>query len=98
MHDDLPLRFRVAAPDEAMAPRVRAGELVEFERDLQPRAGDGVLVRDRAGNHYFRIYRLGRPGHWEAAPVNDAAFRALDSELHGLEVLAVMTAVFQRWG
>lgn len=97
MHKDLPQTFRVAAPDDSMAPRVRAGELVEFDRRLTARAGDGVLVRDDAGNHYFRIYREGRPGHWEAAPVNEA-FRPLDSERDGLQVLAVMTAVFQRWG
>lgn len=65
--------------------------------DWQPRAGDGVLVRDDDGNHFFRIYRERRPGHWEAAALNPA-FQALNSERDGLHVLAVMTAVFQRWG
>lgn len=97
MHKDLPRKFRVAAPDDSMAPRVRAGELLEFDTSLQPRAGDGVLVRDDAGHHFFRIYRERRPGHWEAAALNPA-FQGLDSERDGLHVLAVMTAVFQRWG
>lgn len=97
MTKELPRKFRVAAPDDSMAPRVRTGELLEFDTSLQPRAGDGVLVRDDAGHHFFRIYRERRPGHWEAAALNPA-FQALDSERDGLHVLAVLTAVFQRWG
>lgn len=97
MDKDLPPQFRVAAPDDSMAPRVRKGELLELDTTLQPRAGDGVLVRDDAGHCYLRTYRERRPGHWEAAAVNPA-FQALDSERDGLRVIAVVTAVFQRWG
>ena len=97
MHKDMPQKFRVAAPDDSMAPRVRAGELLEFDTTLTPRPGDGVLVLDDAGTCYFRAYRERRPGHWEASAANPA-FQALDSERDGLRVLAVMTAVFQRWG
>lgn len=97
MHKDLPQKFRVAAPDDSMAPRVRAGELLEFDTSLTPRPGDGVLVADDAGRCYFRTFREGRLGQWEAVAEN-RAFRELDSERDGLRVLAVMTAVFQRWG
>lgn len=97
MHKDLPQKFRVAAPDDSMAPRVRVGELLEFDASLTPRPGDGVLVRDDAGHLYFRAYREGRPGAWEAAALNPA-FTPLDSQRDGLQVLAVLTAVFQRWG
>jgi len=97
MHKDLPRKFRVAAPDDSMAPRVRAGELLEFDTSLTARPGDGVLVLDDAGRAYFRTFRQGRSGQWEAVAANPA-FRELDSERDGLRVLAVMTAVFQRWG
>lgn len=97
MHKDLPQKFRVAAPDDSMAPRVRVGELLEFDASLTPRPGDGVLVRDDAGHLYFRAYREGRPGAWEAAALSPA-FTPLDSQRDGLQVLAVLTAVFQRWG
>lgn len=94
---DLPPLFRVAAPDDAMAPRVRAGQLVEFDRDAAPRPGDGVLVIDADGRPYFRVYRLRRPGHWEAQALNDA-YSPLDSQRDQLQVAGVLTAVFARWG
>lgn len=97
MNKDLPPRFRVAAPDDSMAPRVRAGEVLEFQTGLPPRPGDGVLVQDDAGHFYFRLYRERRPGHWEAHAISDA-YQALDSQRDGLRVLAVLTAVYQRWG
>lgn len=97
MNKDLPPRFRVAAPDDSMAPRVRAGEVLEFQTGLPARPGDGVLVQDDAGHFYFRLYRERRPGHWEAHAISDA-YQALDSQRDGLRVLAVLTAVYQRWG
>lgn len=94
----LPPTFRVAAVDDSMAPRVKAGEVVEFAVGEAPRPGDGVLVRDSTGALYFRIYRQRRPGAWEAHPVNDA-FQALESERDGLSVVAVLVGVpQQRWG
>lgn len=89
--------LRVAAPDNSMAPRVRAGELLEFQTGLPPRPGDGVLVQDDVGNFYFRLYRERTPGHWEAHATSDA-YQTLDSQRDGLRVLGVLTAVFQRWG
>lgn len=92
----LPLAFEVAAPDAAMAPKVPQGTVVKFERELEARPGDGVLVRDREGHHYLRIYREKRPGHWEAYAINDA-YSPLDSQADGLTVVAVLTAVAGRW-
>lgn len=94
---DLPPVYRVAVPDDAMAPRVRAGQIVEFERDAPARPGDGVLVLDSDGRPYFRVFRERRPGHWQAHPMNDA-YSPLDSIADGLEVVGVLTAVFARWG
>jgi hypothetical protein len=96
--EPLPQRFRVAVPDDSMAPRVRTGEVVEFSAAEQARPGDGVLVRDRSGGLYFRRYRQGVAGAWQAYPVNDA-YKTLDSAGDGLELVAVLVGIpKQRWG
>lgn len=94
----IPASYRVTAPDDSMLPRVRRGDVLEFNRDETPRSGDGVLVRDRDGNLYFRVYRQAHPGSWQAHPMN-ADFLPLDSELDGLTVVGVMVgAPRHRWG
>jgi phage repressor protein C with HTH and peptisase S24 domain len=96
--DKLPEVFQVAVPDDSMAPRVRAGETVEFSTTEKPLPGDGVLVRDQAGGVYFRRYRQAHAGAWEAYPVNEA-YRTLLSDRDGLTLLAVLVGVpKQRWG
>lgn len=92
----LPTVFKLSAPDSSMAPRVPQGTLVEFTREIEPRPGDGVLVQDGLGHHYIRLYRLKRPGHWEAHAVNDA-YQSMDSKEDALKVVAVLTAVAGRW-
>jgi transcriptional regulator with XRE-family HTH domain len=93
---ELPDVFKLAAPDASMAPKVPQGTMVEFTRSLSPRPGDGVLVKDREGHFYLRIYREKRPGHWEAYAINEA-YSPLDSQADGLAVVAVLTAVAGRW-
>lgn len=88
--------FRIAAPDDAMAPRVRAQQMVVFSAGVDPRPGDGVLVVDAGGVQYFRQYQQRRPGHWQAVADNPA-FQPLDSAQDGLRVLAVLIAVEARW-
>ena len=56
-----------------------------------PRPGDGVLVRDCEGKHYFREFRAGRAATWPAYPY-DAIYPTLQSNEDGLEVVAVLTA------
>lgn len=92
----LPEVFKLPASDASMAPKVPPGTMVEFTRHLVPRPGDGVLVKDRDGHHYLRLYRERRPGHWEAYAINES-YRPLDSIADGLEVVAVLTAVAGRW-
>ena len=94
--ESLPVVFKLAAPDTSMAPKVPQGTMVELTRNLTPRPGDGVLVRDREGHHYLRVYREKRPGHWEAYAFNEA-YSPLDSQADGLVVVAVLTAVAGRW-
>lgn len=94
----IPPQFWVAAPDDSMAPRVRAGDIVEFSTTEQAKPGDGVLVRDGNGGLYFRRYRQGAAGAWQAYPANDA-YRTLDSKVDNLTVVGVLVGVpKQRWG
>jgi phage repressor protein C with HTH and peptisase S24 domain len=88
--------FRLTVPDDAMAPRVRAGQMIVLSAELDPRPGDGVLVQDSDGTHYFRQYQERRPGHWQAVAFNEA-YQPLDSITDGLKVLAVLIAVEARW-
>lgn len=98
MANDLPEVFSVEIPDDAMAPRVRRGDRVRFQRHMDPRPGDGVLVHDARGDWFFRLYRVRRPGEWEAHPVNDA-YQPLDAKRDGLQLIAVLTGIEQqRWG
>lgn len=96
MRRDLPPTFKVVLQDNSMSPRAPAGTEVEFTRDLSPKPGDGVLVRDRDGNAYFREYRQRREGQWEAYAYNEA-YRPLDAEHDELQVIAVLTGVSVRW-
>lgn len=89
-------RFTVIAPDDSMHDRVKQGKVLEFDRRLKPTPGDGVLVADRFGDWYFRIYRAGPQGTFEAYPLNPA-YRTLESARDGLEVLAVLSSS-GRWG
>lgn len=82
--------FRLVLRDDALTPRLRAGDFVELTPGMQPRPGDGVLVRDALGGHYVRIYRERRPGEWSAAPLNQA-YDVLDAAACGLTVVAVVT-------
>lgn len=95
--EDLPDLFTVSMQDDSMAPRVRQGAVLHFSKNETARPGDGVLVRDKAGELYFRIHRQRRPGVWEAHADN-SDYQALESERDGLEILAVLTAIEGRWG
>lgn len=86
----LPAEFKLRIDDDAMSPEFPPGTLVTFSTEAgEPRALDGVLVCDQDRNVYFREYRIKRPGHWQAAPLN-AGYDALDSIEHGLSVMAIM--------
>jgi SOS-response transcriptional repressor LexA len=98
MPTELPATFAVEIPDDAMAPRVRRGDVVRFTTELTPRPGDGVLVRDGAGHWYFRCYSERRPGDWEAVALN-GGYQPLDSKTDNLTILAILVGIEQqRWG
>lgn len=90
--EDLPPTFRVALPDDSMAPARTAGQVIEFAAGGPPKPGAGVLVQDGAGRLYYRAYRELPAGQWEAYPLN-TAYLTLHSLRDGLQLLAVQTAV-----
>lgn len=88
--------FRLVMWDDSMAKRILQGATVYFKPGLEPRAGDGVLIKDALGDVHVRYYRPGRPGVWEAHAENKE-YLPLVSDRDGLMVLAVLTAVGGRW-
>lgn len=86
---ELPQVFMMDAPDDALAPKARAGTGIIWSRTKEPKIGAAILVRDRHGGHHVRQMHQGlRPGAFKAAPINPA-YATLDSEADGLEVIAV---------
>lgn len=94
---ELPTEFGVHLPDDSMAPEAKAGALVWFERGLEPRPGDWVLVIDRANNWFMREYRQRRPGDWYAFALN-SAFDTLEPSRDGIEVAAIFMGMKARRG
>ena len=92
---NLPARFSVTVPDDALAPRLVRGYGVVFDSTKTPRDGDGVCVVDGVGEAYLRIYRDTRDGYFEAVALN-AAYRwpIFDSKIdQRLRVVGVLVSV-----
>lgn len=88
---DLPGRFRLAMPDDAMAPDTPRGTILFFEREKLPAFGAGVLVQDATGGRHVRRYAQGPAGSWKAEARNTAYLTLHSTD--GLQLLAVVTAV-----
>lgn len=85
----LPATFTCEAPDDALAPGTPRGTPVVFvAAGIEPSPGIGVLVEDRGGNRYMRIYRPGLGGQWLAWARNEN-YPSLESGRDGLRILAV---------
>jgi transcriptional regulator with XRE-family HTH domain len=89
--------FSVDAPDDAMAPVIKRGARVDFDRSLEPRTDDVVLLKDGSGVWYIRTYQQGPRNRWGAKAENNS-FLPMDSERDELGVIAVLTAVHGRRG
>lgn len=92
---ELPKAFKVAARDDSMAPRLKAGQVAEFEVGLELRPGDGVLVRDTEGTPCIRRCRRVR-GEWEAYA--EDGDNHLPFPFGSEQLLAVLVGVHARWG
>ncbi len=86
---EVPERFTVAMPDDALAGFIERGTGLIFERSDRAAPGKTVLVEDKDGNRFIRRYAQVRGDHWRAIATSEV-FGSLDSVEHGLKVLAVM--------
>lgn len=65
--ETLPSQFKLALPDDALAPAYPTGSLFIWSTTKAPRVGSVVLVRDSFGQPHARRYGQGRaPGQWVA--------------------------------
>lgn len=63
----LPPAFKLALPDDALAPAYPAGALFIWSTSKPARTGSVVLVRDSFGQPHVRLHAQGRtPGQWIA--------------------------------
>lgn len=88
---ELPQRFSVAAPDDALAPVTPRGTGYLFAAGADPPA-DGTVVIVQAGNgrRYMRLFFAGAGDEWEAR-ARDPVHRALHSTRDELTLLASAT-------
>lgn len=87
---DLPKRFRVELRDDSLSPDLNAGDLLEMHTEIEPRAGDIVLVRDEQSNLFVRYLREGLPGKRMLHSPNQAFSPiALDTQRLALVAVAV---------
>jgi transcriptional regulator with XRE-family HTH domain len=93
----LPQEFRTYAPDDALAPRLKAGQRITLDAREMPRPGDCVLIEDRTGAHHLRIFTQG-VGTWTGEATNQNGYASLEAIRDGLRVVAVLTESAGRWG
>lgn len=85
----LPSRFQLQMRDDSMTGFIERDEWVICSRTAKPRVGRGVLVADRHGNYFVRLYEERRPGLWFAT-AKKAGYQALESEADGLRIVAAV--------
>lgn len=94
MGADLSRPFELVVRDDALADEIVSGSIARFHpagaRAATP--GRPVLVRDKDGNHYLRDYQAGPGTRWKAV-ARKRGYDDLDSEEHGLVLVAVMKGV-----
>ena len=95
---DLSRPFKLEVIDGAFGADIPVGSKMRLEPGLKPRAGWPVLVKDKTGKHYLRDYEQGPGDTWRAVARVPRGFAPLDSEEHGLKIVAVMRGVDYYWG
>ena len=79
----------VEMPDASMEPDIFQGDHLLFDPTEVPTAGDVVLVRSGAGEHFVRQFRIRSASTFEASSPSPH-FAALSSDADALEVVGVM--------
>lgn len=89
MTADLSRPFELEVADDALAPEIFKGCVALLDPNRAPEPAWPVLVRDREGNHYLRDYEAGPGGRWSVV-ARSRGFAPMDSEAHGLTIMAAM--------
>ena len=84
--------FELEVIDGSFGGDIPPGCVMRLDPTRPQLAGWPVLVRDRDGNHYLRDYQQGAGDRWKAV-ARVRGFDPLDSEDHGLQIIAVMKGV-----
>lgn len=94
MGADLNQPFELVVMDDSLADEIASGSIARFHAAGAVAAipGRPVLVRDKDGNHYLRDFQAGAGGRWKAV-ARKRGYQDLDSEEHGLVLVAVMKGV-----
>lgn len=91
MREDLPSRFVLAMPDDALHPTTPRGtRLIFVSGDTPPSFGVGVLVEDAEGQRHVRRYTQATGAGWVAEARHDA-YRNLASD-DGAKIIAWVEA------
>jgi hypothetical protein len=86
--EPLPELFRVAVPDDALAPKIQRGAELVLATGTVPRPSQVILVRERAtGKLHLRRYAQGTGDNWQARAPN-VDYPTFDSTQ--LELLATL--------
>lgn len=87
--ENLPEKFTIEMPDDAMSPATPRGTTLVCETNVPAIIGHGVVVRDRHGDIHVRRYVQGIGGKW-TAQATSAAYASLSSEADALKIIAVV--------
>lgn len=89
----LDVPFQMKLPGDELMPIASRGETGLFMPDKQPKPGRGVLLKDKAGNFYLRLFGEGIGGNWVGYS-NQPGIPTLERDTHGVEVVAPMIGSF----
>lgn len=85
----LDVPFQMTVPGDELMPYAARGETGLFMPGRAPKPGRGVLLRDKAGNFYLRLFGEGIAGNWIGYS-NQPGIPTLERDAHGVEVIAPM--------
>jgi len=87
--DELPGAFRLAVPDDALAPKILRGTQLILETGRAAKPGQVVLVETAAGSRHLRRFSEGQDGVWQARAPNED-YATFNADRDGLKLLAVL--------